>query len=75
MCADLKMFLLNRKEFVDAYVNHAFNKSVEDVFQEFERGFFQVCDRHLLKLFQPEELRGLLVGRDVYDWVKLKQVQ
>ncbi|XP_023201017.1 probable E3 ubiquitin-protein ligase HERC4 [Xiphophorus maculatus] len=63
----------NKKEFVDAYVNYAFNKSVEDVFQEFKRGFFLVCDQQLVKLFRPEELQGVLVGGDVYDWVKLKQ--
>uniref|UniRef100_A0A671UQS6 HECT-type E3 ubiquitin transferase n=2 Tax=Sparus aurata TaxID=8175 RepID=A0A671UQS6_SPAAU len=64
----------NKKEFVDAYVNHVFNTSVEGVFQEFERGFFQVCDRDLVThLFQPEELRVALVGKDVYNWAKLKQ--
>ncbi|XP_028441208.1 probable E3 ubiquitin-protein ligase HERC3 isoform X1 [Perca flavescens] len=63
----------NKKEFVDAYVNHAFNTSVESVFQEFKRGFFQVCDRDFVKLFRPEELQRVLVGQDVYDWAKLKQ--
>nr|XP_020460096.1 probable E3 ubiquitin-protein ligase HERC4 [Monopterus albus]XP_020460097.1 probable E3 ubiquitin-protein ligase HERC4 [Monopterus albus] len=63
----------NKKEFVNAYVNHAFNTSVEGVFREFKRGFFQVCDRELVKLFRPEELQGVLVGKDVYDWAKLKQ--
>lgn len=61
---------------MDAYVNHVFNTSVEGVFQEFERGFFQVCDRDLVThLFQPEELRVALVGKDVYNWAKLKQVK
>ena len=60
---------------MDAYVNYAFNTSVEGVFQEFKRGFFQVCDQNLLKLFRPEELQGVLVGQGVYNWAKLKQVQ
>ncbi|XP_018559610.2 LOW QUALITY PROTEIN: probable E3 ubiquitin-protein ligase HERC4 [Lates calcarifer] len=63
----------NKKEFVDAYVNHVFNTSVESVFQEFKRGFFLVCDGISVKLFRPEELQGVLVGKDVYDWAKLKQ--
>ncbi|XP_024138388.1 probable E3 ubiquitin-protein ligase HERC4 [Oryzias melastigma] len=63
----------NKKEFVDAYVNYVFNKSVESVFQEFERGFFQLCDRDLLRMFEPEELQRLMVGQDDYDWEKLKQ--
>uniref|UniRef100_A0A3B3U5W4 HECT domain-containing protein n=1 Tax=Poecilia latipinna TaxID=48699 RepID=A0A3B3U5W4_9TELE len=69
------LFLPNRKEFVDAYVNYAFNTSVEGVFQEFKRGFFLVCDQQLVKLFRPEELQGVLAGGDVYNWVKLKQYE
>ena len=60
---------------MDAYVNHVFNTSVEGAFQEFKRGFFQVCDRDLVKLFRPKELQEVLVGKDFLDWEKLKQVQ
>ncbi|TMS05606.1 putative E3 ubiquitin-protein ligase HERC4 [Larimichthys crocea] len=63
----------NKEEFVDAYVNHAFNTSVRSVFQEFKRGFFQLCDRDLVKLFHPNELQEVLVGKDYNDWAKLKQ--
>ncbi|KAI3371674.1 hypothetical protein L3Q82_024235 [Scortum barcoo] len=63
----------NKKEFVDACVNHAFNTSVEGVFQEFKRGFFKVCDRDLVKLFRPEELKEVLVSKYFHDWAKLKQ--
>lgn len=60
---------------MDAFVNHAFNTSVEGVFQEFKRGFFLVCDQDLVKLFRPKELQKVLVGADLHDWAKLKQVQ
>ncbi|KAK2841856.1 hypothetical protein Q5P01_012056 [Channa striata] len=63
----------NKKEFVEAYVNHAFNTSVEGVFREFSRGFFQVCDQDLVKLFRPMELQVVLVGQDFHDWAKLKE--
>ncbi|XP_034033116.1 probable E3 ubiquitin-protein ligase HERC3 [Thalassophryne amazonica] len=63
----------NKEEFVDAYVNYVFSSSVESLFQEFRRGFFQVCDQDLVNLFRPEELKGVLVGKDVYEWTKLKQ--
>jgi len=66
--------VLNRKKFVDGYVNHAFNASVETVFQEFMRGFFEVCDRDLVRLFRPKELQEALVGEDFQDWENLKQV-
>ncbi|CAB1327289.1 unnamed protein product [Coregonus sp. 'balchen'] len=60
-------------QFVDAYVNLAFNQSVEKVFEEFRRGFFKVCDRDVVEFFQPEELRGVMVGKEDYDWDTLKQ--
>ncbi|XP_030586971.1 probable E3 ubiquitin-protein ligase HERC4 isoform X2 [Archocentrus centrarchus] len=63
----------NKKEYVDAYVNHAFNTSVESVFQEFRRGFFLVCERDLVRLFRPKELQEVMVGKDFNDWEKLKQ--
>ncbi|KAM9398503.1 LOW QUALITY PROTEIN: putative E3 ubiquitin-protein ligase HERC6 [Salvelinus alpinus] len=63
----------NKKQFVDAYVNLAFNQSAEKVFEEFRRGFFKVCDRDVVELFQPEELRGVMVGKEDYDWDTFKQ--
>ncbi|XP_029010158.1 probable E3 ubiquitin-protein ligase HERC4 isoform X2 [Betta splendens] len=63
----------NKREFVEAYVNYAFNTSVAGVFQEFKQGFFQVCDQDLVKLFGPEELQGVLVGDDFHDWAKMKE--
>ncbi|XP_026222290.1 probable E3 ubiquitin-protein ligase HERC3 [Anabas testudineus] len=63
----------NKKEFVEAYVNYAFNTSVESVFQEFKQGFFRVCDQDLVKLFRPVELQGVLVGKDFNDWARLKE--
>ncbi|XP_062852464.1 probable E3 ubiquitin-protein ligase HERC3 [Trichomycterus rosablanca] len=63
----------NRQQFVDAYVDYVLNKSVEKVFEEFKRGFYKVCDRDLVKLFRPEELRGVMLGTEEYDWHTLKQ--
>ncbi|XP_051738887.1 probable E3 ubiquitin-protein ligase HERC4 [Ctenopharyngodon idella] len=63
----------NRTEFVDKYVDYILNKSVEEVFEEFKRGFFNSCDRCLVEIFEPEELRGVLVGNEEYDWDILKQ--
>ncbi|KAG7523241.1 putative E3 ubiquitin-protein ligase HERC4 [Solea senegalensis] len=62
-----------KKEFVDAYVNHAFNTSVKSVFTEFKQGFFEVCGQEMVKLFQPKELQEVLVGRDFHAWERLKQ--
>uniref|UniRef100_A0A673FNY8 Probable E3 ubiquitin-protein ligase HERC4 n=1 Tax=Sinocyclocheilus rhinocerous TaxID=307959 RepID=A0A673FNY8_9TELE len=61
-------------DFVDKYVDYILNKSVEEAFEEFKRGFFKACDRCMVEMFEPEELRGVLVGNEEYDWDILKQV-
>ncbi|XP_062852316.1 probable E3 ubiquitin-protein ligase HERC6 [Trichomycterus rosablanca] len=63
----------NKKDFVDAYVDYVLNKSVEKVFEEFRRGFFKVCDPDVVDFFQPEELRGVTVGTEEYDWETFKK--
>ena len=60
---------------MDAYVNHAFNKSAGKLFEEFRKGFLKVCDADVVELFRPHELRDLLVGKENYEWQKLKQVR
>ncbi|XP_037631297.1 probable E3 ubiquitin-protein ligase HERC6 [Sebastes umbrosus] len=63
----------NKKEFIDAFVNYAFNKSVEGVFEAFKRGFFKVCDIDVVEFFQPEELQAVTVGQENYDWEVFKK--
>ncbi|CAB1456190.1 unnamed protein product [Pleuronectes platessa] len=63
----------NKKEFVDAFINYAFTKSVQGVFGEFRRGFFKVCDMDVVDFFQPEELQAVMVGQENYDWQVFKQ--
>ncbi|XP_007563091.1 probable E3 ubiquitin-protein ligase HERC6 [Poecilia formosa] len=63
----------NRKEFVAAFVNHAFNKSVEGVFKLFKEGFFKVCNMDVVEFFQPEELQSVMVGHENYDWEVFKE--
>lgn len=59
---------------MDKYVDYILNQSVEEVFEEFRTGFFKGCDGDLVKMFEPEELRGVMVGNEDYDWDILKQV-
>ncbi|XP_039864537.1 probable E3 ubiquitin-protein ligase HERC6 isoform X1 [Simochromis diagramma] len=63
----------NRKEYVAAFVNYVFNKSVERVFDEFKRGFFKVCNMDVVDFFQPEELQAVMVGQENYDWEVFKK--
>ncbi|XP_078065235.1 putative E3 ubiquitin-protein ligase HERC4 isoform X2 [Mustelus asterias] len=63
----------NKEEYVRAYVNYVFTASVKEPFNEFRRGFYKVCDKELLKFFQPQELMDILIGNDDYDWKVLEQ--
>ncbi|XP_033844012.1 probable E3 ubiquitin-protein ligase HERC4 [Periophthalmus magnuspinnatus] len=63
----------NKEEFVAAFIEHVFTRSVQRQFQEFRRGFYKTADRHMVELFSPEELRDLMVGQECTDWTKLKK--
>ncbi|XP_067413265.1 probable E3 ubiquitin-protein ligase HERC6 [Emydura macquarii macquarii] len=58
----------NKKDFVNKYVDYIFNKSVEEVYEEFKRGFYKVLDREILRFFQPQELMEVAIGNTNYDW-------
>ncbi|XP_070804586.1 probable E3 ubiquitin-protein ligase HERC6 [Pituophis catenifer annectens] len=58
----------NKKDFVDKYVDYIFNKSVDDVFSEFRRGFYKVLDEQLVAIFEPEQLMEVAIGNANYDW-------
>ncbi|XP_072439985.1 probable E3 ubiquitin-protein ligase HERC4 [Chiloscyllium punctatum] len=58
----------NKEEYVNACVNYIFTTSVKEPFGEFRKGFYKVCDKTLLKFFQPQELMDILIGNDDYDW-------
>jgi len=65
----------NKKEYVSACIDYIFNTSVKAVYEEFQRGFYKVCDKEiLLKLFHPEELMTAVVGNTDYDWKLFEEV-
>ncbi|XP_075716794.1 putative E3 ubiquitin-protein ligase HERC3 isoform X4 [Rhinoderma darwinii] len=63
----------NRKEFVDAYVDYVFNQSVHEWYEAFSTGFLKVCGGKVLELFQPSELRAMVVGSSNYNWQELEE--
>ncbi|XP_063773192.1 probable E3 ubiquitin-protein ligase HERC3 isoform X2 [Pseudophryne corroboree] len=63
----------NRQEFVDAYVNYVFNKSVQEWYEAFSTGFLKVCGGKVLELFQPSELKAMVVGSSNYNWQELEE--
>ncbi|XP_030879469.1 probable E3 ubiquitin-protein ligase HERC3 [Leptonychotes weddellii] len=63
----------NRQEFVDAYVNYVFQLSVHEWYTAFSSGFLKVCGGKVLELFQPSELRAMMVGNSNYNWQELQE--
>uniref|UniRef100_A0A8B9VB15 HECT and RLD domain containing E3 ubiquitin protein ligase 4 n=1 Tax=Anas zonorhyncha TaxID=75864 RepID=A0A8B9VB15_9AVES len=59
--------------FVDAYVDYIFNKSVASLFSAFHAGFHKVCGGKVLQLFQPSELQAMVIGNTNYDWKELEK--
>ncbi|KAB0368221.1 hypothetical protein FD755_019987, partial [Muntiacus reevesi] len=62
-----------RQEFVDAYVNYVFQISVHEWYTAFSSGFLKVCGGKVLELFQPSELRAMMVGNSSYNWEELEE--
>ncbi|XP_048189788.1 probable E3 ubiquitin-protein ligase HERC3 isoform X1 [Perognathus longimembris pacificus] len=63
----------NRQEFVDAYVNYVFQVSIHEWYTAFSSGFLKVCGGKVLELFQPSELRAMMVGNSNYNWDELQE--
>lgn len=76
-CYDYEMlfFFVSRQEFVDAYVNYVFSQSVQEWYDAFSTGFLKVCGGKVLELFQPSELRAMVVGSSNYNWQELEEVR
>nr|XP_009942726.1 PREDICTED: probable E3 ubiquitin-protein ligase HERC4 isoform X3 [Opisthocomus hoazin] len=71
--ADIPVVKQNRQDFVDAYVDYIFNKSVASLFNAFHAGFDKVCGGKVLQLFQPSELQAMVIGNTNYDWKELEK--
>ncbi|KAL8436633.1 hypothetical protein ACSSS7_001563 [Eimeria intestinalis] len=53
-----------REEFIELYLQHVLNTSVESQYSAFESGFYRCVDRAAVSLFRPEELQLLLLGKE-----------
>lgn len=52
----------NRQEFVELYLDWLFNKSVENQFHYFKKGFEKVVSGDAIRLLNAEELNVLICG-------------
>ena len=63
----------NKDEYVELYLDWYFNKSIEEVFNSFEKGFYKVFNRDLCKILSPEELELIICGTQFLDFNELKK--
>lgn len=63
----------NKNDYVSQCVDYIFNTSIEAFYEEFQRGFYKVCDKRILRLFHPEELMTAVVGNTDYDWKQFEK--
>ncbi|XP_036996961.2 E3 ISG15--protein ligase HERC5 [Artibeus jamaicensis] len=58
----------NKTDYVSKYIDYIFNTSIKAVYEEFQRGFYKVCDKEVIEIFHPEELKDVIIGNTDYDW-------
>ena len=63
----------NKDEYVDLYVDWYFNKSINEPFTSFEKGFYRVFNRNLSKILTPDELELIICGTQFLDFHELKK--
>ncbi|XP_016807342.2 probable E3 ubiquitin-protein ligase HERC6 isoform X2 [Pan troglodytes] len=63
----------NKRDYVSKYIDYIFNVSVKAVYEEFQRGFYTVCEKEILRHFYPEELMTAIIGNTDYDWKQFEQ--
>ena len=44
------------------------------LYEEFQRGFYKVCDKDIIEFFHPEELKDVIIGNTDYDWETFEKV-
>ena len=63
----------NKNEYVELYLDWYFNKSIQEYFNSFEKGFYCVFNRNLSKVLTPDELELIICGTQILDFNELKK--
>jgi ubiquitin-protein ligase E3 A len=64
----------NRERYVDLYVKYILENSINEQYNAFHTGFYQVCGGPALTLFRHEELELLICGLPHFDFDALERV-
>ncbi|ORZ38691.1 hypothetical protein BCR44DRAFT_120014 [Catenaria anguillulae PL171] len=72
--SDISVTNMNRREYVELYVEWICKKSVDRQFRALRRGFHQVCGGYAVSMCRPEELELLMCGQEIdMDLTPLEQ--
>lgn len=63
----------NKDEYIDLYLDWYFNKSIEENFSSFQKGFYRVVDRNLSHLLSPKELELIICGIQELNFIELEK--
>ena len=63
----------NKEEYVKLYTDWYFNKSIEEYFQSFEKGFYKIFHKSLIRILTPDELELIICGTQYLDFYELKK--
>jgi ubiquitin-protein ligase E3 A len=63
----------NRQEYVRLLTRHLLTQSIYSNFEEFRKGFDQVCDRDMIRKMHPQELELLICGNPELDFRALEE--
>merc|ERR1719334_373465 len=63
----------NKKLYIEKFVEWTLELSIKRVFNSFRDGFFKVANKHLMYIFEPEELQTLFIGTTIEDFSILKE--
>ena len=63
---------INRKEYIDLYIEWYLILSIQTQFSAFQRGFSRLCGGPILHIFRPEELEQLVCGSPNLDFNALE---
>ena len=56
------------------YVDYILNTGIKDVFNEFYKGFYRVCNSNVLKIFNVHEFMSMAQGSQNFDWSEWQRV-
>ena len=63
----------NKDKYVDLYIDWYFNKSIQEYFNSFEKGFYCAFKRNLSKFITSDELELIICGTQLLDFNELKK--